>query len=146
MLAELLASRPNDPWLQAIQYVRRCTAYTDRIVALPPLIGVYYFADRMFGGGQPAWSPGFFSTAADQAVWIDRVKQQDVQLVLGDASHTLDGRVDRRFASYSPLIADFVSTQFVPIGTFAHIVVRVPGAPDAWVPPRADGPPRCVQE
>ena len=74
MLAGLSAANPGHPWLEAIGYVRRCTAPGDRVVALPPLVGVYYFADRAFAGGQPAWSPGFFSADADQRRWIERVR------------------------------------------------------------------------
>ncbi len=141
MVAELAARHPDDTWLQAIQYVRRCTATDDRVVALPPDIGAYYFADRRFAGGQPAWSPGFFSGPADQRRWIDTVRRQGVALVLGDAWHNLDDRPERLFANYSPLITEYVTTQFMPIGAFGPVVVRAPGV--AWL--RNDGVPPCIR-
>ena len=111
------------------------------MVALPPYIGAYYFADRRFAGGQPSWSPGFFSEPADQRRWIDTVRRQGAALVLGDASRILDDRPDRLFATYSPLITEYVMTQFTPIGAFGPIVVRAPGA----AAPRTDGAPPCIR-
>ena len=141
MVAELAARHPDDTWLQAIQYVRRCTATDDRIVALPPHIGAYYFADRRFAGGQPAWSPGFFSGPADQRRWIDTVRRQGVALVLGDAFHIVAGQPERLFANYSPLITEYVTTQFMPIGAFGRIGVRAPGVASL----RNDGVPPCIR-
>jgi hypothetical protein len=139
-LADVAAREPDNALVQAIQYVRRCTGAADHIVALPPLVGAYYFSDRSFGGAQPAWSPGFFSTAADQQRWIERVRQEHVQLVLGDGSRMLDNRPDRQFANYSPLITQYVESAFVPIGRFGSIVVRAPRPSPPW--PTA-GPPPC---
>jgi hypothetical protein len=141
MVADLAAHHPDDAWLQAIQYVRHCTAATDRVVALPPYISLYYFADRRLAGGQVAWSPGFFSGPADQQRWVDTVRRQGAALVLGDASHMLDGRPECMFASYSPVITQYVTTEFTPIGAFGSVIVRAPGTGG----PRLDGPPACVR-
>ena len=140
LLAHLAVEEPNNPLLQAILYIRRCTAPTDHIVALPPFIGAYYFSERSFGGTQPAWSPGFFSTGEDQQRWIERVRQEQVRLVLGDGSRMLDNRPDRQFANYSPLITQYVETAFVAIGRFGPIVVRASRPSPPWP---TSGPPPC---
>jgi hypothetical protein len=124
MLAYLAATHPNDPRLQAVHYLQRCTAAADRIVALPPWTGLYYFADRMFAGAQPNWSPGFFSAEADQRRWIDTVQRQDVPLIFGDFSRNLDGRAERTFETYSALVSEYVATEYVPIGNVGPIAVR----------------------
>lgn len=142
MLAYLSATHPDDPRLQAVQYLQRCTAAGERIVALPPW-GLYYFADRMFAGAQPNWSPGFFSAAADQQRWIDTVQRQNVPLILGDFSRMLDGRAERTFETYSALVSEYVDKQYVPIGSFGPIVVRGRRGSDGSLPPRSEGPPPC---
>lgn len=143
MVRHLAATHPDDPRVQAVQYLRACTASTDHIVALPPWIGLYYFSDRMFGGTQPNWSPGFFSAEADQQRWIEMVRRQKVGLVLGDFSRVLDGRSERRFETYSALVSDYVAAAYEPIGRFGPIVVRARRAPDAPAAVPVDGPPPC---
>jgi hypothetical protein len=143
MMRHLAATHPDDPQLQAVQYLRACTASTDHIVALPPWIGLYYFADRMFGGAQPNWSPGFFSAEADQQGWIETVRRQRVGLVLGDFSSLLDGRPERVFGTYSALVSDYIVTAYEPIDRFGPIVVRARRTPDAPVAALVDGPPPC---
>jgi hypothetical protein len=144
MLAHLSAAQPENPLLEAVEYVRRCTAPTDRVVALPPLLGLYYFADRPFAGGQPAWSPGFFSAAADQRAWIARVRRQRPRVVVGDLGSGFDGRPERSFAVYSRLVSEYISTRFVPIGAFGSIVVRAPVETAHVAPAGADGRPPCI--
>ncbi|MGE3499326.1 MAG: hypothetical protein AB7N53_15680, partial [Candidatus Binatia bacterium] len=124
LVDHLAATHPDDPLLGAIEYVRRCTEPTDHLIALPPWIGVYYFADRKFAGGQPVWSPGFFSTDLDQRRWIDTVRRQRPALAIGDGSYTLDGRPERRFATYSHLVMQYVLAQYAPIGSFGPIALR----------------------
>ncbi len=143
LLRHLAATHPDDPRVQAIRYVRQCTGDGERIVALPPWIGVYYFADRMFAGAQPNWSPGFFSAEADQRRWIDTVRRENVRLVLGDFSRILDGRSERRFDTYSALVSDYVATEYVAIGSFGPIVVRTRRTPDTVMPASTGGPPSC---
>ena len=145
MVARLSAAHPGDASLGAIEYVRRCTAPTDRVVALPPMLGLYYFADRPFAGNLPAWSPGFFSATADQAAWIARVRGQRPRMVVGDLGSGFDGRPERSFAVYSKLISEYVSTQFVPIAVFGSIVVRAPIGTAHPVAGGADGRPACPE-
>jgi hypothetical protein len=139
----LQARRPDDPRVQAVRYIQRCSSPGDRIVTLPPWTGLSYFADRRFAGGLPNWSPGFFNAPADQQRWIDLVQAQHVELVFGDFSRVLDGRDERRFETYSPLVSAYILAAYVPIGRFGPIVVwarRISDAPaDA-----ADGEPPCL--
>lgn len=143
MMRHLAATHPDDPRVQAVQYLHACTAPTDHIVALPPWIGFYYFADRMFGGTQPNWSPGFFSAEADQQRWIATAQRQKVGLVLGDFSRILDGRSERVFGTYSALVSDYIADEYVPIGRFGPIVVRARRTEDGPAPAAVDGPPAC---
>ncbi len=145
MLSYLSATHPDDPRLQAVQYLQRCTAAGDYIVALPPWVGVYYFANRRFGGGQPNWSPGFFSAEADQKRWIETVQGQHVQLILGDFSRNLDGRAERTFDTYSALVTEYVATEYLPIGSFGPIVVRARQTAAAALPANTDRPPPCPE-
>ncbi|MEO8601448.1 MAG: hypothetical protein ABI629_02620 [bacterium] len=143
LLAQLTAENPADTLVQAIQYVRRCTEAGDHLIALPPLIGAYYFSDRRFGGAQPAWSPGFFSTEADQQRWIDTVRRQHVPLVLGDGSRMLDNREDRLFAAYSARIIAYIDSAYVEIGRFGAIPVRALRTADTPQPWPNGLPPPC---
>ncbi|MDX2167371.1 MAG: hypothetical protein SF182_09920 [Deltaproteobacteria bacterium] len=144
LIERLAARRPDDARVQAIRYIERCSGPGDRVVTLPPWTGLSYFADRRFAGGQPNWSPGFFSTSADQQRWIDLVQLQHVELVFGDFTRVLDGRDERRFESYSPLIAAYVRAAYVPVGSFGPIMVWVRrGSDDAPPPAELSGAPSC---
>jgi hypothetical protein len=144
-LSERLAQRrPDDSRVQAVRYIQRCSSPGDRIVTLPPWTGLTYFADRRFAGGLPNWSPGFFSTPADQQRWIDLVQAQHVELVFGDFSRVLDGRDERRFETYSPLVVAYISAAYVPVGRFGPIQVWARRVADSPAAGAADGEPPCL--
>ena len=143
-LVQQLAGRvPEDPRVQALIYLQRCTGENDRIIALPPWVGLYYFADRRFAGGQPNWSPGFFSAASDQQRWIETVQRQGVELVFGDFSRILDGRDERRFETYSPLVTEYVATAVRPDRPLRPAAAARPAA-RGTVTAAVDGVPPCL--
>lgn len=142
LLGYLAATAPDDSRVQAIQYVRRCMSAGDRIVALQPWTALYYFGDRMFAGGLPNWSPGFFNRDSDQTRWIETVRRQHARLILGDFSRQLDARPERTFSAYSPLVAAYVAEHYAPIGSFGPIVVRAP-ATSPTTSAGGEGPPPC---
>jgi hypothetical protein len=140
MVGRLMTAGPAEGWARVIDYTRRCTRSDDRVVALQPFVGVYYFANRRFAGTLPGWSPGFFSDEAHQREWVARESAQPARLLIGDVNYTFDERPERRFATYSPLISAHLAEAFTPVGSIAGLPVRSrAAAPDS----RVDAPPPC---
>ncbi len=141
MVHRLAVEAPNDPWLCLMTFVADCTEADERIVAMRQAGGAYYFADRRFGGGLPTWSPGFFTTAADQQRWIERARRDGVRLVVGALDEEIDRRSDRRFGNFARLVNDYLTGEFEPVGSCADVPIRA--APGSVTVSAAGAPPQC---
>jgi hypothetical protein len=74
---------------------------------------VYVLGERGFAGGQMAFMPGFYSTEADQALTLERMRRQSVPFVL------LVLGIESPFQSRMPRIASYVQERYEPMATVA---------------------------
>jgi hypothetical protein len=88
----------------------------------------------------PGWSPGFFSDEPHQREWVACERAQPARLLIGEEDFTFDERPERRFATYSPLIAAHQAEVFTPVGSIGALRIR---ARQAAAGTGADAPPPC---
>jgi hypothetical protein len=125
VLRYVAANAPNNWYVQAMRYVRTCSARSDRILALPLLPTFYYMAERRFAGGQMGLAPGYFSTDADQRAMIERLTRDDVPLIIEMPRFSFDGMEARKMEVFSPLVFAYLREHFVEVGRFGPAVVAV---------------------
>jgi hypothetical protein len=76
---------PPDAEPNVVEYVRLCTAPTDRVLVVADSPEILAMAGRGFAGGQPTFRPGFYRLERDQRETLDRLRHQSVPVVvLGD--------------------------------------------------------------
>ena len=112
---------PLDPEPNAAEYLRQCTALTDRILVVADAPEILAMAGRPFAGGHPTFRPGFYTLARDQRETLARLSHESVPVVLLDEEH-----------SYT--------THFVPQFRLIHEHVMA-GYDRAGVLPAPAGPP-----
>jgi hypothetical protein len=95
-----------------IAYLSTCTGDRDRLLTTWPAAEYYFFARRPFGGPHLAFfHRDAFSSGHDQARALARLKQQYVPVVLINQSR-------REFVEGFPMIADYITSRYQPIGHF----------------------------
>lgn len=75
---------PPDAEPNAVEYVRTCTAPTDRVLVVADAPEILALAGRAFAGGQPTFRPGFYTLESDQRLTLDRLRRESVPVVLLD--------------------------------------------------------------
>jgi hypothetical protein len=75
---------PADPEPNAADYVRRCTASTDRVLVVADSPEILAMAGRPFAGGHPTFRPGFYTLESDQRQTLERLGHESVPVVLLD--------------------------------------------------------------
>ena len=93
---------PLDAEPNAIEYVRTCTAPTDRVLVVADAPEILAMAGRPFAGGHPTFRPGFYTLERDQRQTLDRLNRESVPVVL------LDGERYSHFEAQFRLIHDYV--------------------------------------
>jgi hypothetical protein len=68
--------------VDVVDYLRACTAPTDRVLVLADAAEVAAFAARSFAGGHPTFRAGFYMLPEDQALTIARLGRQSVPVVV----------------------------------------------------------------
>lgn len=124
-LHALAADAGDAAFPSAVGYIRACTEPDARVLALPALASVYYLSDRSFAGGQIALQPGYFTTEADQRRMVARLSTENVPVMIEAVGYVLDGRPDRAGLTFAPIVADYLEANFVEVGRFGSIAVRV---------------------
>jgi hypothetical protein len=76
---------PPDAEPNAVEYVRTCTAATDRVLVVADAPEILAMAGRPFAGGHPTFRPGFYTLEQDQRQTLDRLARESVPVVLLDA-------------------------------------------------------------
>jgi hypothetical protein len=77
---------PPDAEPNVVEYVRLCTAPTDRVLVVADSPEILALAGRAFAGGQPTFRPGFYRLERDQRETLERLRHESVPVVvLGDA-------------------------------------------------------------
>jgi 4-amino-4-deoxy-L-arabinose transferase-like glycosyltransferase len=93
-------------------YLNTCTRPDDRVFMqhyAPQVLGL---AQRAFGGGHADLRPGFFTTRDAQLLTIDRLRRQQVPVVLLET-----GEAYANFRSSFPLISAYLDDQYALAGT-----------------------------
>jgi hypothetical protein len=73
-----------DPEPNAAEYVRTCTAATDRVLVVADAPEILAMAGRPFAGGHPTFRPGFYTLESDQRQTLERLRRESVPVVLLD--------------------------------------------------------------
>jgi hypothetical protein len=76
--------------LRVAEYIRRCTAQTDRLFVLAEHPELYYFADRLIAGGHAWLLPFYYSDDADEARIVSRLQDVRVPVVVTEDRGTYD--------------------------------------------------------
>ena len=123
--AYLTTRPPIDGWndtgsvaLRALaQWVRACTAPSDRLLVLGWAADLYFYAERPFAGGQVYLYPDWHSSVADQQLTVERLNQQRVPIAIAP----VDGLPATR-ASF-PIVLEYVDRHY------SHVVREKFGSP-----------------
>ncbi len=116
---------PENWQAETIEYIRRCTAPDERVLALPLLTSYYHLSERRFAGGHMYISPGFFNRDADQRRVIEMLKSQQVPLIVDLPDLEIDGRSERRVERMAPIVAEHFRKEYVTAGRIGKVRVRI---------------------
>ncbi|HZM59039.1 MAG TPA: hypothetical protein VFB85_04565, partial [Vicinamibacterales bacterium] len=108
------ASPEGEPIFPLARYVKRCTADTDRVLAVMFMPELYFYAQRGFAGGLVTVQPGFVATSGEQQLAIARIERQSVPLVIteGEAGYAV---YKREF----PSLTAFIDEHYQEAGTIS---------------------------
>jgi hypothetical protein len=95
---------PLDGEPNAAEYVRLCTAPTDRVLVIADSPEILAIAGRSFAGGQPTFRPGFYTLESDQRLTLERLRRESVPIVLLDEDEVYTSH----FVPQFPLIHEHV--------------------------------------
>lgn len=95
------------------EYLRACTAPEDRILMIASAPSIVAMASRSFAGGQPTFTPGFYTSEADQRLVLARLSTQSVPVVVT----ALESTYLEDLAPEFPLIDEYVTRMYEPAGT-----------------------------
>jgi len=92
-------------------YVRECTRPDDRLLVTWFAPEVYFYAERPFAAGLAFLYPGFFSSPAEEAVALARLKAQVVPIVIADVAS-----YEESFVHDHPLLAAHLAERYAVAG------------------------------
>lgn len=115
---------PNHPYTESMLFIRNCTTEEDRILSLPLLTNYYYFVGRRFGGGQMLVVPGYFTSPEEQRDMIERMKAENVTLVLYQLDFKLDNREERQMSVFAPLVNHYIEENYTEIKRYGTLSLR----------------------
>lgn len=113
-LRALPASVPLDEQgrRDVVAYLRECTRPDDRVLVLASTPEIATFANRAFAAGEPTFTPGFYTSEADQRRMLQRLARQSVPVVVTEA----EGVYQEDLAPEFPLVDEYVRTFYEPVG------------------------------
>jgi hypothetical protein len=123
---EYLATRPPiDAWndresvaLRTLaEWLRACTASSDRLLVVGWAADLYFYAERPFAGGQVYLYPDWHSSVADQELTVERLTHQRVPVAIAPVASQPVTR-----ASF-PIVLDYVDRHYM------HVVRAKFGSP-----------------
>jgi len=103
---------PADREPNAAEYVRVCTAPTDRVLVVADAPEILAIAGRPFAGGHPTFRPGFYTLESDQRQTLDRLGHESVPIVLLDE----EGSYSSHFVPQFRLIHEHVMSAYERVG------------------------------
>ena len=96
---------PDAPGIPGVaRYLFECTASTDRVLVTWFAPEIVFYAERGFAGGQVYLNPGWYASAADQQLTIERVVRQRVPVVLE--------QIDPDYRVYFSAVYDYVHQHY----------------------------------
>jgi hypothetical protein len=101
-----------DPEPNAAEYVRTCTAITDRVLVVADAPEILAVAGRPFAGGHPTFRPGFYTLESDQRQTLERLRHESVPVVLLDE----EGSYSSHFVPQFRLIHEHVMQAYERAG------------------------------
>jgi len=108
-------------------YIHACTTPSQRILLVADLPEILAMADRSFAAGHPTFKPGFFTLEHDQRLMLERLRAQDVPLVVTD----LEQKYLQNYAPQFTLIHEFITKHYdlagqlpAPAGDPVRLFVR----------------------
>jgi hypothetical protein len=107
-------SRYAEALLPFMEYVSRCTARRDRLLVTGLLPEINVIADRGFAGGHSSFRPDFYTSEADQAQTVLRLRAQSVPFVV--SVRQLYPDLKRQM----PTLIAYLEQRYQP---FIHVVV-----------------------
>ena len=93
-----------------IEYLRACTAPTDRILVTWFAPEYFFFAQRGFAAGHAIFVPPSFSTPSDQAWMLARLERTRVPLAILNKGNYGD------FSGTYPLLDQYLGEHYAPVG------------------------------
>jgi hypothetical protein len=93
-------------------YIHACTKPSQRVLVVADAPEILAMAARSPAAGQLTFRPGFYTLEHDQRLMLERMRTQDVPVVLTDLEHNYVGN----FASQFTLIHDFINTHYELVG------------------------------
>jgi hypothetical protein len=103
---------PPDTHPNVVEYVRLCTAPTDRVLVVADSPAILALAGRAFAGGHPTFRPGFYRLERDQRETLARLQHESVPVVvLSD-----EDSYNARFVPQFNLIHDYVMATYERAG------------------------------
>jgi MFS family permease len=109
MNARKLPSRVSAGLVPFFHYLQRCTASTDRLLVSGPYPDVFVLGRRGFAGGHMSFMEAFFTSDADQALTLARMRRESVPFVV----LPLDDQVT--FARNFPKLWAHVESAYEPL-------------------------------
>jgi hypothetical protein len=101
-----------DPEPNAAEYLRTCTAATDRVLVVADAPEILAMAGRPFAGGHPTFRPGFYTLESDQRQTLERLRHESVPVVLLDE----EGSYSSHFVPQFRLIHEHVMADYERVG------------------------------
>jgi hypothetical protein len=101
-----------DPEPNAAEYLRTCTAATDRVLVVADAPEILAMAGRPFAGGHPTFRPGFYTLERDQRQTLERLRHESVPVVLLDE----EGSYSSHFVPQFRLIHEHVMADYERVG------------------------------
>jgi hypothetical protein len=93
-------------------YLHACTTPSQRVLVVADAPEILAMAARSFAAGQLTFRPGFYTLAHDQQLMLERMRTQEVPVVVTDQEHTYV----ENFASQFTLIDDFIMRHYELVG------------------------------
>jgi hypothetical protein len=106
---------PANEYVQLVRYIDAHTAPGDRILAVPFMPTLYYFADRQFAGGQMLVAPGYFSSDADQRRLVQTLREQGNPMIIEwTKGGAFDGMPTRELRLFAAIFYAYVREAYEP--------------------------------
>ncbi|MBW1635766.1 MAG: hypothetical protein JRC87_00250 [Deltaproteobacteria bacterium] len=126
---------PNTVQIRTLRYIAECTRPGERIAAYVRLTSLYYFADRMFGGGIMSVNPGLLTQQQEREV-IAKLRNQEPVLFIDNPLFNYGIGNRGVFGIYSPLLHQFLAENFITVRAWGGRTISVNRRYLATVPQR----------